>query len=158
MLLFWVAHLPLLLRQSSNAWLVCINCSTFSVHTYILTPQSFNKWKSHICKCSLPVKPCFRFQYRNQMFKYVSLSSSFTRTEPPFARTSSIIFNASTIGMPSSMSCMVTVLISYQRKSNLCTSKTLIYAGEAGLTSIDVRPASPAYIRVLLVQRLLLRW
>ena len=34
-------------------------------------------------------------------------SSSFTRIVPPFARTSSIIFSASTIGIPSSMSCIV---------------------------------------------------
>ena len=72
------------------------------------------------------------------MFKYVSLSSSFTRTEPPFARTSSIIFNASTIGMPSSMSCMVTVLISYQRKSNLCTFWNLI---RCIMNMVAVRPS-----------------
>ena len=34
-------------------------------------------------------------------------SSSLIRTEPPFALTSSIIFKASTIGIPSSISCMV---------------------------------------------------
>lgn len=34
-------------------------------------------------------------------------SSSLTRTVPPLARTSSIMFRARTMGMPNSMSCMV---------------------------------------------------
>ena len=36
-----------------------------------------------------------------------SLSSSFTRMVPPPSRTSSIMLSASTMGMPSSMSCIV---------------------------------------------------
>lgn len=40
-----------------------------------------------------------------------SASSSFTRMVPPFASTSSIMLSASTMGMPSSMICMVRYML-----------------------------------------------
>ena len=51
-----------------------------------------------------------------------SRSSSLTSTVPPLARTSSIMLRASTMGMPSSMSCMVR----YMLRSMLVASTMLM--------------------------------